>query len=125
MTIYVPSDELSGVSIGKDIPGMGPFRNYTPKLQGPGGAKVKIAILAAKYGYNYVRKHYKFFTGVGVVASGAAVNYGKTKTNGPYRETRGTIQSRYYRKRNARNKNFDQCCCCTKQHRRGKRRFYR
>ncbi len=125
--IYVPTDEFAGQSLGKDVPGMGPFKNYTPKLQGPGSGKIKAAIYAAQLGYRYFKRNPRFGARIGAVAGGAGVSYyfGKTQANGPYRKTRSSIQSRYYSKRNARNKNADKCCCCTKHHSRGKRRFYR
>ncbi len=42
MAIYGRPD----YSLGKDYPTMGPWKNFNPKLVGPGGSKVKVAIYA-------------------------------------------------------------------------------
>ncbi len=122
MTIYVPTDEYSGVSLGKDIPGMGPFRNFTPKLQGPGSAKIKIAIRAAQFGYRYFRKNPRFGARIGAVAGGAGVRYA---ADNQYRETRGsafTVRSgkRSYNGFKYRVRKSKSCCCCTPRRKRGK-----
>ncbi len=45
MTIYARSDQLS---VGKDIPALGPFKNFKPNLVGPVGGKLKVAIKIAQ-----------------------------------------------------------------------------
>ncbi len=40
----MPIAHYDRFEIGKDIPGMGPFRNYKPKLVGPAGSKIKAGI---------------------------------------------------------------------------------
>ncbi len=48
MTLYEPSG-LGQLSIGKDIPALGPFRNFKPNLVGPIGGKFKGALRIARY----------------------------------------------------------------------------
>ncbi len=43
MVIYGRPD----FTIGKDVPAMGPFKNYKPNIVGPGSGKIKVGIYIA------------------------------------------------------------------------------
>ncbi len=86
-------------SIGKDIPAMGPFKNYKPNLKGPGGAKIKGAILAGQFAWKYFFSKPKL---VGIVA-GTAIAGGLQivgPSNNQFNQTYSSNQfgNRYSRK---------------------------
>ncbi len=103
--------DLSGYKgIGKDVPAMGPFKNYKPKLMGPGSAKVKGAIIIggkiAKYIYS--RPWAKGTLTGTAIGSGVAL----IAPSNPFRKTHRTkypgISSS---KRNRYNPNRKFCTC--------------
>ncbi len=110
MTIYgVPE-----YRIGKNYPGQGPFRNFTPKLVGPGSGKVKILIRAGQYigRQLYARPTLSgSITGI-AIGTGLTVNRVETnyKFNQALRYTKQSYRSRfkYYRKRGRRGSD---CSC--------------
>ncbi len=116
MAIYEPASRgagiFSGQSIGKEVPSMGPFKSFRPKLVGPGSGKVKAAIRGMYYVGRYFRKNPRFGARIGAVATGAAVRYGTNATNNQYRKAYGTAKSGRggFRSNNSYN-NRVQCCC--------------
>ncbi len=120
MVIYGRPD----FSLGKDFPTMGPFKNYRPKIIGPGSGKIKAGIYA---GYQigkflYSRPWVKgtltgtvlgTATGLGIDAPGnnnhkTLQQYGKRSNSyGRYKKRRANSSSRY--------------CCCHKRSRRSRR----
>ncbi len=78
MALAVPSSGFN-LGLGKDIPGMGPFKNYQPKLHGPGSGRIKAVIYGANYVARYFRKNPRFGARIGAVAGGAAVNASRNK----------------------------------------------
>ncbi len=90
MTIY---DFNEGLSMGRDTPYGKWTQPYGIKIQGPGSGKIKALITGAGIVGGYVAKHYKFFTGVGVVAIGAGVASLGGTSNNQFGETFRTFSS--------------------------------
>ncbi len=125
MAIVSYVDQFTEVSLGKDFPAMGPWRNQKVQF-GPGGGRGAAIIKGIILGGSFVYKHRKFFTRVGSVFTGHGVSqYGKT--NGTFSKALSTTQSKYYRSRRYKRRNS--CagckCCRQKQFKRSRRRkFY-
>ncbi len=60
------------LSIGKDIPAMGPWKNFNPNLVGPGVGPGGL-LRGIKEASRFVAKNYKFFTRIAVIPSGTGI----------------------------------------------------
>ncbi len=70
-------------NIGRDIPGMGPFRNFNPKLSGPGGSKIKAGIyIGWKVGKFIASRPWAQGTLTGTAIGTGLGLIGETPTNG-------------------------------------------
>ncbi len=122
MAIADPRGIYQG-GIGKDVPAMGPFRNYQPKIQGPGSGKIKAIISGGKYVYGYFKKNPRFAARIGAVAGGAVVKYATYSTR---RKTPFAKKSFYSSKRSYYSDKYrvrdKRSCCCVRSPR--KRRIY-
>ncbi len=127
MVIYDPVQYGSGIygsGLGKDVPAMGPFRNYTPKLQG-GKGRFAGVIKGGTILYNFARKHPYFTGGAGAIAIGAGLS-GRNATQSEYNKA---LSANFAGKRGfrSRKKYSRNTCCCQpvkKSTFRGKRRRY-
>ncbi len=125
MGIYDPvqggSGIYSGGEVGKNVPAMGPFKNFNPKLQGPGSGKIKAAIYAARLAGKYFKRNPRFAARIGAVAGGALVsNYA---SDNKYRKTLRATKSRYSTRRRYYADKHRFCCCCSNRGRTSKRRM--
>ncbi len=118
--IYQATDEFN-VGLGKDVPAMGPFRNYMPKIQGPGSGRIKAVIIGANYVYRYFRKNPRF--GARIAAVGGGYGVSRYATSNKYRKTHRAVQSVYNRKRRGKQRRIVKHPCCTICNGRRKRRF--
>ncbi len=103
----------------------GNLRFFNPRLAGSGGRAGTI-IAGGIAGYRFVKKNYKFFTGLGAVATGAGVReFGRNAPKGSYRKAYLSEKSVYSRKRRSKQFNNGTCCCNTSsKNRRQRRRYY-
>ncbi len=121
MAIYEPTYSgtgiYSGVSLGKDVPAMGPFRSYNPKYLGFGGGKVKAVISGLYYASRYFRKNPRFGARIGAVAAGAGIRYAsdykKHQALRPF--TSRSYRKRSYNRATSRDNHCRRCCSCTSQ----------
>ncbi len=108
MTIY---DFNEGLSMGRDTPYGKWTQPYGIKIHGPGSGKIKAVIAGAYYVGRYITRNYKFFTGVGVVATGAGVaSLGGSSDN----QLGETFRSLPNRRSELRSKNKLFCARCNK-----------
>ncbi len=124
MAIAKVYDEFSDIGLGKDIPGMGPFKNYRPNLAGPGSGKVKAIIRGGQYAYSYFRRNPRFGARIAAVSGGYGVSryYARNATKGSYRKASNSKQFSKRSFRSYRNSDTGGCCCCTKHFNKRKRR---
>ncbi len=115
---YDSSGVYSGISIGKDVPAMGPFKSFKPKIIGPGSGKAKLLFRGGKYVYNYLYKYPKFsgsLTGIG--GSLVASQYTRGKARGAEVPIHGGF--RRFGRSGYRKRTSNTCCCnCNKRKRR-------
>ncbi len=109
-----PSSILSIDGLGKDVPTMGPWKNFNPRLQsgrGRGQAIINAGILAYRFAVKYRRP----ITGIGAVGAGALVGRRNGKTNGKFYQAHSPV----YRPKRSKLRNIKssprRCCCCTKR----------
>ncbi len=108
MAIYETG--IYGSGVGKDFPAMGPFRNFQPRILGPGGRFGGIVSGAYTLG-KFLWKNRRKIQGTAIVATGAGVagiKYGKT--NGKFRQTYST--NGFYNRRSHKYNTTDVCHCC-------------
>ncbi len=123
MAIFEATDTWNQ-SIGKDVPAMGPFRNFKVNLVGPGGGKVRGAIKAGLYISRYISKSNSRLAGsiAGTsIASGLALN---NAADNQFNQTLRPV-SRYnnsFRSGRTQRTSKRNCCTCCINHKRGKYR---
>ncbi len=110
MTIYDRPDQLS---LGKDIPAMGPFKGFKPNIVGPGSGKVKAAIKIAEYiarGLYYRPSLAGSISGI-VIGTGVALNASQDAGTNQLNKALRSAKSFNNRKRNRnRSKRVKHCC---------------
>ncbi len=115
MTIYAERRQYE-TTFGKEIPAMGPFKNFNPKLQGPGGSKIKAGLYGAyQLGKFVSRRPWARGTLTGTLIGTGTGLIGKRKnarTNQFNKALRTNIKHRY-RKRRSFERGACQCCNCT------------
>ncbi len=116
MAIVEPFTEQGVYSgnLGKDIPGMGPFKNFKPNLQGPGSGKIKFAILVGGKLVWYYKER------VAGVATGIAIGTGASldgTTSNTVNETLQPVYSNYSRFRNNPKYKLRYRCTCRRRDR--------
>ncbi len=114
------------IGLGKDVPAMGPFKNYVPNVAGPKVGPGGIVAGAISIGA-HVYKNRKFYSRLFAVATGAGVRGALDgKTNYSQYKTLQARQSVRSNRRYSRYKDNHQCCrcCCQEQPKRGRRRRY-
>ncbi len=120
-------DDFFSVGLGKDVPAMGPFKNYVPNVKGPKVGPGGIVSGAITIG-THVYKNRKFYTRLFSVATGAGVRGGVNgKTNYPQYKALQTRQSIRSYRRYSSNKDNHKCCRCCREdfsERSRRRRFY-
>ncbi len=111
MTIYgVPE-----YRIGKDFPGQGPFRTFVPKIIGPGGGKIKLALRAGRYFANQFRNRPSLSGSITGIAIGTGLSLDgsvpRYQGSNSYSQTyRSVLKRKYYYRRNKRNGRGRHCC---------------
>ncbi len=112
--IYAPSSITSySGGVGKDVPAMGPFKSYSPRLLSGGGRFAGIIQAGYTVGRHFY-KNRKFYTRAGAVVTGAGVKYASSNNK---QQTLRAVHKRFnnngYRKRyGVRQRNSQRCCCC-------------
>jgi len=103
----------------------GNLKFFNPRLAGS-GSRIGTIIAGGVAGYRFVKANYKFFTGLGAVATGAGVENLVGSPNNQFRETYSSVRfrqrghrfsnngqfSRGYRRPNKRQR--CSCRCCSK-----------
>ncbi len=116
MPIYQADDSFTQ-GIGKDVPAMGPFKNYSPKLMGPKigpGGFIGGAISIGTHVY----KNYKFYTKMFSALAGTGVSGGiNGKGNSSQYKALQTRFAVQRRKRRGGKQNAHPVCCCCRQKR--------
>ncbi len=114
---------IAGVSpnygVGKDIPAMGPFRNYQPKLQGPGSGKLKAVIIAGQFAYNQLKNRPSLggaLTGI-AIGTGVTLDYGENASSNQLDKALRAIRQYSSRKRSSKGRrpgkrSHTKCCRC-------------
>ncbi len=106
---------FSGGEAGKNIPALGPFKNFKPNIIGPGGGKIKAVIKGGVYVARYFRRNPRF--GARIAAVGVGYGVSRYAASNKYRKAFQSRKSVYSRKwRNFRKDNSRRCecarCCC-------------
>ncbi len=114
--VYAPNQP-----IGKGATS-GNIRNFNPRLAG-GFSRIGTIITGVQTGYRFVRTNYKFFTGLGSVATGTGVDHLVGQTNNPVGETHQPAFAKFSKHRNfgynqygkdrrkSRFRPSNRCCC--------------
>ncbi len=110
MAIYEPASEFNR-SIGKDIPAMGPFKNYKPNLIGPAGGKIKALIRGGVYVGSYFSRNPRFAARIAAVGVGYGVS--RYASSNKYGKAYSPKKFGYNRKRSNNKFTTSKCCCCS------------
>ncbi len=124
MTIAIAADQFT-IGIGKDVPAMGPFKSYSPRLAGRGGGIVQGAYTLGRHVY----RHYRKYTKLGSAIAGAGVaQYAKNSSSYNYRQTLRTKNKYKSSFRSRAPKQNCKCCCqhivASRGYRRKRRQYY-
>ncbi len=122
MTIYGRPDQLS---IGKDIPAMGPFKGFKPNIVGPGAGKIKVLIYGGiQVGRFVLSRPWAKGTITGtLIGTGLTIGDDPTQSiSNQFNQTLRPVRRRFTRKRRYKVNNMHNCCCPTSSRRYNRRR---
>lgn len=109
MAIYRVPD-FTG-TIGKELPSLGPFRNFKPKIYGPGSGKFKAAVAAGQFVWKHKERIFGILTG-NAIGTGLLLD-GSQKNARSYKQYQ-TLRSQkqlYNRGRRSKQRQYNNCCC--------------